>query len=216
VSALLPKDKTPQPPGKGTLGELLYGDPAKVRVPESEWADLVRAVAARDARALHALYLRAHRVVFTLGLRICGDRQTAEEVTVDVFHEVWLRAPAYDAAAGTVLGWIMNVARSRAIDRVRHDRRKKRVDPSPHVEASAPGTGDGIDGVDLAELGHALRGALAQLTADERQAIETAYFADMTYPEVAARLQQPLGTIKTRIRSGLGKLRRALGGKDAP
>lgn len=202
--------------GEGTLGELLYSDPAKARPPESEWAVLVHAVAGRDAQALHALYGRAHRLVFTLGLRICGDRQTAEEVTVDVFHEVWLRASAYDAETGTVLGWIMNVTRSRAIDRVRHDQRKKRVDPYPHVEASASGAGEAIDRVDLADLGNILRNALLQLTVDERRAIETAYFSDMTYPEVAARLQQPLGTIKTRIRSGLGKLRLALGARVAP
>src|SRR6202008_670434 len=94
-----------------------------------QWAALVRAVAGGDQAALHGLYERAHRAVFALALRITRSRENAEEVTLDVFLDVWRRADAYDPANGTVLGWIMNQARSRAIDRLRFERRKKRVDP---------------------------------------------------------------------------------------
>src|SRR5437762_13014318 len=123
----------------GTLGEVLYANPAKPRVSEAEWVALVRSVAAGDQSALHALYERAHRVVFTLSMRIMANRETAEEVTLDVFHDVWRRASSYDEAGGTVLGWIMNQARSRAIDRLRFENRKKRVPPD--TGEPLPGTG---------------------------------------------------------------------------
>ena len=95
---------------------------------EQDWAALVQSIAAGDQLALHALYERAHRMVFTLILRITANRETAEELTLDVFHDVWRRAAGYDPANGTVLGWIMNQARSRAIDRLRFESRKKRTD----------------------------------------------------------------------------------------
>jgi RNA polymerase sigma-70 factor, ECF subfamily len=170
---------------------------------------LVQAIAAGDQRALYALYQRAHRAAFTLIMRITNSRETAEELTVDVFHGVWQRAAQYDAASGSVLGWIMNQARSRAIDRLRFENRKKRVDP--RADASSVETETHAEAIlGLKQQGHRLRDALTILTPDERIAIETAFFAELTYPEVATRLNQPLGTIKTRIRSGLGKLRQVL------
>ena len=192
----------------GTLGDLLYADPAKPRVSETEWRKLVEAVAAGDQLALQALYDRTHRLVFTLTMRILGNHASAEEVTLDVFHDVWRRASTYDGKGGSVLGWIMNQARSRAIDRLRFEGRKKRThsaDADPQMQAMT--TEAAAEG---AEQAHVLQQALQALTPDERQAVETAYFSELTYVEVAARLHQPLGTIKTRIRSALGKLRRAL------
>lgn len=195
-----------------TLGDVLYARPAGDTVSERDWVALVTSIAAGDERALEALYARAQRIVFTLIMRISNDRETAEELTLDVFHDVWRRAPTYDPSAGTVVGWIMNQARSRAIDRVRHDHRKKRIDPHAG-QTAAPVTGGDAAEAPLAQAQQAekLRGALGTLTADERLAIETAYFSGMSYSEVAVRLNEPLGTIKTRIRSGLGKLRRTLG-----
>jgi len=107
-----------------------------------------------------------------------------------------------------VLGWIMNQARSRAIDRLRFDGRKKRTDGGdlPPAEAAA----DPGDVLELSEQRAALQAALAELTAGEREAIETTFFGGLTQAEAAVRLKQPLGTIKTRIRSGLHKLRHAL------
>jgi RNA polymerase sigma-70 factor, ECF subfamily len=87
-----------------TLGDVLYAK-AKAPVPEQDWATLVQSIAAGDQLALHALYERAHRIVFALVLRIAANRETAEELTIDVFHDVWRRASGYDAANGTVLGW---------------------------------------------------------------------------------------------------------------
>src|ERR1700752_2202744 len=95
---------------KGTLGDVLYATNARPLVPEKEWVGLVHSIAAGDQRALYALYDRTHRIVFTLAGRITSNRETAEEVTLDVFHEVWRRASNYDASNGSVVGWLMNVA----------------------------------------------------------------------------------------------------------
>jgi RNA polymerase sigma-70 factor, ECF subfamily len=198
-----------KPPG--TLGDVLYAK-SKPPVLEQAWAKLVQSIAAGDQLALHQLYEMAHRVVFTLAMRITANRETAEEVTVDVFHDVWRRASDYNAENGTVLGWIMNQARSRAIDRLRFEGRKKRNDAGDQPPAAEPAA-DPRDVLELREQGELLRAALAVLTPDERQAIETTFFGGLTHAEAAERLDQPLGTVKTRIRSGLHKLRHALVGK---
>jgi RNA polymerase sigma-70 factor (ECF subfamily) len=196
-----------------TLGDVLY---AKGQAPvlEQDWAMLVQSIAAGNQLALHALYERSHRMVFTLIMRITANRETAEELTIDVFHDVWRRASSYNAANGTVLGWIMNQARSRAIDRLRFDSRKKRSysgDVRPPTEVAA----DPREVLELSEQRELLRAAVAKLTTGERQAIETTFFAGFTHAEAAARLNQPVGTIKTRIRSGLHKLRETLSAEEA-
>jgi len=167
-----------------TLGDLLYADAAKTRIAERDWGALIQSIAAGDQGALHALYERTHSIVFTLIMRITGDLQTAEELTIDVFHDVWRRAPNYDAAGGTVLGWILNQARSRA--------------------------NDFEELVEFRQQGCQFRAALSALTPQERDAIEAAFSGDLTYAEVAARLDEPRGTIETRIRSALEKGRRTL------
>jgi RNA polymerase sigma-70 factor, ECF subfamily len=172
-----------------TLGDLLYANKAKATVSEKEWVRLIRSIAGGDQLALHELYTQTHRIVLTLLVRITRNIETAEELTLDVFHDVWRRAATYDPANGTVVGWIMNQARSRAIDRLRFER-----------AASDP------------QKGRLLRHALQVLTPEERQTLEIAFFSGLTYREVAAKFDQPLGTVKTRIRFGLGKLREALAG----
>src|SRR3954469_24902099 len=139
-------EKTP-----ATLGDLLYAT-SKAPVSEQHWATLVQSIAGGDQLALHLLYEMAHRIVFTLVMRITSNRETAEELTIDVFHDVWRRAARYDAANGTVLGWIMNQARSRAIDRLRFESRKKRRDDGdlqPLAEVAA----DPHDVLELREQG---------------------------------------------------------------
>ena len=206
VQVVVPSGKAK--PEAATLGDVLYAR-AKDPVSEQEWVALVQAIAGGDQLAMHALYERAHRIVFTLMLRITANRETAEELTVDVFYDVWRRASKYDAANGTVLGWVMNQARSRAIDRLRFDSRKKRSSGG-EAEPPAEDVADPHDVLELSEQGQSLRAALTALTPDERLAIETTFFAGLSHSEAAARLGQPLGTLKTRIRSALNKLRRAL------
>jgi len=198
----------------GTLGEVLYRNSSDGLVSEAEWVALVRSVAAGDQEALLALYQRAHRVVFTLVMRITANRATAEEVTLDVFYDVWRRASVYDEADGTVLGWIMNQARSRAIDRLRFEQRKKRVAPETGEQLPTTPTANPEDLIAVQEQSRALRAALEVLKPDERRAIEAAFFSELTYGAVAARLNEPLGTIKTRIRAGLHKLREALAKRE--
>ena len=196
-------DRTMDSPA--TLGDVLYAKPQSPE-PEQAWAALVASIAAGDQQALHALYERAHRPVFTLALRLTANLETAEELTVDVFHDIWRRAPGYDPANGTVLGWIMNQARSRSIDRLRFDNRQKRSGVAD--EGAEPGlAADPSDVHALNERAESLRGALTVLTPDERRAIEATFFAGHTHVEAAERLGEPLGTVKTRIRSALNKLR---------
>ena len=205
--------------GTKTLGDVLYADKSKSHVShvsEDEWLQLVRAVAAGEQRALHSLFERTNRIVFTLIVRITMNRETAEEVMLDVFYDVWRKASAYDPANGSVVGWIMNQARSRAIDRLRFDQRKKRLNTYPHDLRPATDIVDPQQASLFEEQSRLLRNALEILTPEERNAIETAFFSELTYEETARKLDQPLGTVKTRIRSGLGKLRKRLSGDRGP
>jgi RNA polymerase sigma-70 factor, ECF subfamily len=192
-----------------TLGDLLYADRSGSPIQEADWVRLVRSIAAGDQRALRFLYERTHRLVFTLAMRISSNRESAEEITLDVFRDVWRRSAQYDPKAGSVVGWIMNQARSRAIDRLRLEQRKKRAPTHPdHGEVEQiQGPEDAMDAQRRRGL---LQQALTALTRDERQTIETAFFSELTYSETAVALDQPLGTVKTRVRSALAKLRKAL------
>lgn len=193
-----------------TLGDLLHLiNDTTVAVPETDWLRLVRSTAAGDELALHSLYEQTHRIVFTLIVRITHNRETAEELTVDVFFDVWRKAASYDPACGSVVGWIMNQARSRAIDRLRFQHRKKRFNTSG-TPPTVPASNDPYQACQMKEEGRLLREALQALTPEERRVIETAFFSELTYTEVATRLNQPVGTVKSRIRSGLGKLRQTL------
>jgi RNA polymerase sigma-70 factor, ECF subfamily len=202
-----------QPPATKRLGDILYADKAKFRVSEEEWLKLVRAISGGDQLALHTLFEQTHRIVFTLIVRITMNRETAEEVTLDVFYDVWRKASTYDPAHGSVVGWVMNQARSRAIDRLRFDQRKKRANTYPHSLRPTTDIVDPQQACLFEEQSRLLRSALEVLTAEERKAIETAFFSELTYEQTATDLNQPLGTVKTRIRSGLEKLRQALGRK---
>src|SRR6266852_754432 len=210
VSTAREPNQNPRGSVPKTLGDLLYANKAKVRVSEKDWVVLVQAIAGGDQLALHALYEQTHRIVFTLIVRITNNRETAEEVTLDVFHDVWRRASSYDPAGGSVVGWIMNQARSRAIDRLRFENRKKRVNPYPENPLITTTPNDPEQACHVKEKSRVLQNALEVLAPEERQVIESAFFSELTYPEVAAKLNQPLGTVKTRIRSGLSKLRQKL------
>jgi RNA polymerase sigma-70 factor, ECF subfamily len=201
----------PDPPDRAprALGDLLYPDPATLPVSEKEWVGLVQAIAAHDVRALHALYERTHRLVFTLITRITKSPDTAEELTLDVFNDVWQRASAYDPAAGSVVGWIMEQARLRALDRLRPHHRTEPVSPPgdslpPRAEADAD------EAAALRVQGRLLREALTVLTPAQREAAVTAFFSEPTHDQMAVPLDHSIETVRTRIRSGLERLRQAL------
>lgn len=175
----------------------------------STWRDeeLLALVARRHEPALGALYDRYGRVVFTIGLRITGDRQTAEEVVQDVFQNIWQSAGAFQPGAGSFTAWLFGITRHRAIDTTRSKRERSRTREQA-IEASPPLVGGDIDrDVDQALLRDAVRLALADLPLSQRQAVELAYYGDLTRAEIAERLGEPLGTVKTRLRLGLAKLR---------
>lgn len=197
------KENTQKAPA--TLGDVLYAK-SKPSILEHDWVALVRLIAAGDLLALHALYERAYRPVFTFIMRMTARLQTAEELTIDVFHDVWRCASRYDAADTTVLCWIMNLARSRAVDRLRSDSVQQRGGEEPPVEPAA----DPQDVLELRRQSESLGKALTVLTPDERRAIEKTFFGEHTHAEAAVRLNRPFGTIKARIRSALHKLRNAL------
>ena len=207
-------DALVQTPATKRLGDILYADKSKIRVSEEEWLKVLRDIAAGDQCALYSLYEQTYRIVFTLIVRITMNRETAEEVTLDVFYDVWRKASSYDPRNGSVVGWIMNQARSRAIDRLRFDQRKKRVNTYPHSLRPTTDIVDPQQACVFEEQSRLLQDALKVLTTEERKAIETAFFSELTYEQTARKLNEPLGTVKTRIRSGLEKLRDVLRMKD--
>lgn len=217
VSAIpTPDEKQTQSSGI-KLGDLLFARAGSGRVLETEWVALVDSIASGDQRALHALYDRLHRIVFTFILRIVKSPQSAEELTVDVFYDVWKRAATYDPTVGPVIGWVMNQARSRAIDRLRFEQRKKRTKRQPVGMDERTIANHAESELETDDSQRLMRTALLELPEAERQALETTYFAECSYAEAAVRLKQPVGTIKTRIRSALSTLRQALtAGPDKP
>ncbi len=188
--------------------------PAASPHPEGQDAALLRRIRAKDPEALEELYGRYASAVFSLVFRILQSRDEAEAVALDVFWQIWRQADRWDSLRGAPAAWIFTMARSRAIDRVRARHRREdrtislddpavRFDPfderaSPERVASFRQTRD------------AVREALKTLPRPQREAIELAFFQGLTHVEIAARLRQPLGTIKTRIRQGLIRLRTRL------
>ncbi len=171
-------------------------------------ADLIRAMAAGDHEAFARFYDRYAPLVFPFVLRIVRDRADAADVLQDVFWEAWRGAAAYDPARGTPEAWIVTRARTRAIDRLRAVRRRGETFVAPLDEAAAgapvPPGGDAAERAGDRQL---VAGALARLPEPQREVIELAYYAGLTQSEIAERLEQPLGTVKTRIRMALARLR---------
>ncbi len=168
---------------------------------------LMARMAAREERALEALYERYSGMVLAVGLRILRNRADAEEVLVDTFFEVWSKPDRYDASRGTVIGYLMLTARSRAIDRLRARRPDEgRPDPTETGAGAAGGPTPAEEGV-MAEVRGEVRRALESLASEQREAIELAYFEGLSHSQVAQRLGIPLGTAKTRIRQGFIHLR---------
>jgi len=149
-------------------------------------ADLVRQMAAGDREAFAVFYDRYAPVVFPLILRIVRERADASDVLQEVFWEAWRDAPAYDSTRGSPEAWMVTRARTRAIDRIRSTRRWSETFVAPLDEGIA---------------------ALDRLPEAQREVIELAYYTGLTQTEIAERLKQPLGTVKTRIRLGLERLR---------
>jgi RNA polymerase sigma-70 factor, ECF subfamily len=176
-----------------------------------ELGRLIRSVARGDQSALAELYDRSSRVAFGLIVRVLGDPAMAEEVTLDVYTQVWRQATAYDSSRGTPLAWLLTIARTRAIDRLRSGKQERqRSEPLDSADTVKAATGDPEQTSALSEQQRIVQGALAGLSQDQREVIELAYFQGLSQSEIASTLGQPLGTVKTRTRLGLIKLRETL------
>lgn len=172
--------------------------------------DLLHAVARGDEAALARLYDGYRLTLFGLLMRILNSRQEAEDVLQDVFLQVWNRAADFDEARGRPFTWLVTLARSRAIDRLRALGSRERVVQNAAREIVEESS-DAIEDAIRAEEGRGVRNALRELPQDQRLALELAYFEGLTQSEIASRLKTPLGTVKTRMRSGMTKLREILG-----
>lgn len=176
-------------------------------------AELVGRMAAGDTQALRELYRRLSPLVHALACQITGTEQDGEEVLVDTFHQAWSQASRYDPSRASVTGWLVNIARSRGLDLLRTRRRWQRrkeaaAEPGaafPHPPASDPET-EAMHGEWRARLAEAVRA----LPPDQKRAVELAYFEGLTQQEISDRLGQPLGTVKTRIRLAMEKIRGAV------
>ena len=176
---------------------------------------LVARMAEQDQEALSALFDRYRGVVFSLALRILKERAEAEEVLTDVFFQAWSGAVGFDALRGTVTAWLVTLCRSRAIDRLRaKGRRDSGLGLIAQQQSKAVSPAVGRESEAAAEIQMRrtrIQAALDTLTPEQRGALELAYYGGLSHSEIAAKLGQPLGTIKTRIRQGLLMLRESLG-----
>jgi len=191
------------------------GDPNLVELAD---ADLIGRAASGDARALEVLYERYSRVVYSFGLRIVADPQLAEELLQEVFFRAWQQGGAYSASRGSFVTWLLSITHNMAIDEVRkRNRRPRRADSDDPEAVLAAVPDEGItveDEVWLGALRDTIAGALDTLPPNQRIAIEMAYFRGLTQREIAEQLGEPLGTIKTRMRLGIQKLRDQLEGHE--
>jgi RNA polymerase sigma-70 factor (ECF subfamily) len=177
--------------------------------------ELLRRMAAGDESALGALYDRWSPLVHSVVARIAGDADDAEELVEETFLQAWRQAGRYEGARGGVSTWLVVIARSRALDRVRlaGHRRAAAAEPLENAESAGsllPDTHTPLAAAEIAETRQIVHAAMAKLPADQRETLELAYFRGLSQSEIAGMTGQPLGTVKTRCRLGLQKLREAL------
>jgi RNA polymerase sigma-70 factor (ECF subfamily) len=176
--------------------------------------ELMQRLVYRDLRAFRALFDRYGNLVYSAALRVVRDAQIAEDMVQEIFLRIWRKPDSYVAQRGRFVTWLTSVTRNRAVDEIRSRGRRFRYETaSPEEqerELPAPDTNDPALTAELADQRRLIVAALAQIPQEQRQIIELAYFGGFTQQEIAQRLSQPLGTVKTRIRLGMQKLRVAL------
>ena len=179
-------------------------------------AILAQRIRSGDREAIGELYDGEAGVALAVAMRLLRSREAAEDVVHDAFVQVWRSIDRYDAAIGSLRSWLLTIVRNKAIDSLR------RMKPTEHVDelelqsllrsSSNPTADAALAAMDRS----AVRDAIASLPADQRQAVELAYFGGLTYREVAARLEIPAGTAASRLRLALGKLRATLSAASSP
>jgi RNA polymerase sigma-70 factor (ECF subfamily) len=174
--------------------------------------DLVRRLRNRDQAALGVLYDRYGRMVFSLILRVVRDRGTAEDLTQETFLRIWNRAASFDLDRGALGPWVLTVARNRAIDYLRSLEGRMSAGAVDLDRAERPENFSGMDEALVSvDQVRRLQGAFRKLTPNQRNVIELAYYEGLSHSEMAARMQQPLGTVKTWVRGALKVLRDEMG-----
>ncbi len=168
---------------------------------------LVARIRAGDQQAMSELYDRYSKVVYAVALRVLQDAAGAEDVLQDVFLQLWRKPDAFDASRGSLAAWLAVITRHRSIDRLRQ--RRPETDIEECVIAGGP---DLRDETERALVIEKIRTALQEMSSDQRTAMELAFFQGLTHTEIAEKTGEPLGTIKTRIRSGLQQLRARFAG----
>lgn len=175
---------------------------------------LLKAIAARDEAALAQLYDLYRVILFGLLMRILNNREEAEDVLQEVFLQVWRRAADFDETRGRPFTWLVTLARSRGIDRLRTLAARERV-AAAGARDEAEAVSDAASDAFRSEQRHVVNAALAQLPDEQKRLLLLAYFDGLSQSEIAARVGAPLGTVKTRMRTGMMKLRELLAGKGS-
>lgn len=175
--------------------------------------ELLRRIGQGDRRSFEALYDRFSGLLFSTCYRVLNNQEAAEDTLQDVFIQIWEKAPFYDPARGKPLSWAVTLTRNKAIDRLRSAQRRQRLQENMQSESETFDQfddGSSFDAVASVETSKLVREAITQLSNDQREAIELAFFSSLTQMEIAERLNVPLGTVKARIRRGMVKLRDVL------
>jgi RNA polymerase sigma-70 factor (ECF subfamily) len=193
------------------VAQVKHPSSSSSRITEQEDHTLLDAIARRTPEALERLYEKYQVMVYHLAYKILNNRESAEEVVYEVFWQVWREAARYDAQRGSVGAWLATVARSRAIDalRARRGNPTAEEDIAAFAVATDP-TDDPEAMVSLEQRASLVRNALGSLSPEQRTALELSFFSGLTHAEIAERLAEPLGTVKTRIRSAMFKIREQL------
>jgi RNA polymerase sigma-70 factor, ECF subfamily len=188
-------------------------DPAKELEAEIE---ILKRISQGDRKSFEEIYDRFSRILFAAAFRVLNDRVAAEDVLQDVFLQIWEKAPMYNPDLGKPLTWAVTLTRNKAIDYARSIRRRSRLQESAQRESEIFEQYDNrssFDAVASVEASKLVREAIQKLSVNQREVIELAFFSSMTQAEIAERLNEPLGTIKARIRRGMMKLRSVIGPK---
>lgn len=170
---------------------------------------LLQRIAERDSRSFQELYRKYSGLLFSAISNVLNDHHDAEDVMQEVLVQIWNKAHLYEPRKGKPLTWLTTMARNRAIDRIRAKQRRSRLNDEFEVENKNVQPEFETSGRDILqdkERDTILRGAVSKLTDDQKEAIHLAYFSGLTQAEVAERLQEPLGTVKARIRRGVNRL----------
>jgi RNA polymerase sigma-70 factor (ECF subfamily) len=175
--------------------------------------ELLRRIGNGDRNSFGELYDRFSSTVFSAAYRILNNQQASEDVAQDVFLQIWEKAALYDSTRGKPLTWAITLTRNKAIDRLRSTQRRSRLQDSLEREAQSFeqfDDRDSFDAVDSVEKGRLVNDAMKKLSHEQRESLELAFFSGLTQTEIAERLNEPLGTVKARIRRGMLKLKSLL------